>query len=73
MLEHNLARLRAHRNNIHRYRRLLRTRLTDTERAFIMRRLDEEQSALEELSSETFPVAFTLPAGLPSIEEASHA
>jgi len=72
MLEQNLARLRAHRNNIHRYRRLLRTRLTDTERAFIMRRLDEEQTALDKLSSATFPVTFTMPAGLPSAAEAGH-
>ena len=72
MLEENLARLRAHRNNIHRYRRLLRTRLTDVERAFITRRLGEEQTALEKLSSETFPVTFSLPAGLPSTREASH-
>jgi hypothetical protein len=27
MFEENLARIRAHRNNIHRYRRLLRTRI----------------------------------------------
>jgi hypothetical protein len=61
MLEENLARLRAHRNNIHRYRRLLNTRLTDTEKAFIMRRLDEEQRALEEISGSTFPLSFKVP------------
>jgi hypothetical protein len=58
MLDENLARIRAHRNNIHRYRRLLKTRLSDLERHFIERRLAEEQSALESLSSATFPVAF---------------
>ncbi len=73
MLEETLARLRGHRNNIHRYRRLLRTRLTDTERAFIARRLDEEQAALKKLSSETFPLTFSLPAGPPATGEASHA
>jgi hypothetical protein len=46
--------------------------LTDIERAFITRRLGEEQTALEKLSSETFPVTFSLPAGLPSTGEASH-
>jgi hypothetical protein len=33
MIDENLARLRAHRNNVHRYRRLLATRLSDLERA----------------------------------------
>ena len=35
MFEQNLARIRTHRNNIHRYRRLLRTELSDLERDFI--------------------------------------
>jgi hypothetical protein len=34
MFEQNLARIRAHRNNIYRYRRLLRTELSDLERDF---------------------------------------
>jgi hypothetical protein len=59
MMDENLARLRAHRNNIHRYRRLLATQLTDLERAYIERRLNEEQAAMAALSEETFP--FTLP------------
>ncbi|MHC2842837.1 hypothetical protein [Bradyrhizobium diazoefficiens] len=63
MLDEDLARIRAHRNNIHRYRRLLRTRLSELERQFIERRLAEEQTALDALSVETFPVAFTLPTG----------
>ncbi|WFU75049.1 MULTISPECIES: hypothetical protein [unclassified Bradyrhizobium] len=57
MLDQNLARIRAHRNNVHRYRRLLKTRLSDLERQFIERRLSEEGSALEALTSETFPIA----------------
>jgi hypothetical protein len=61
MFDENLARIRAHRNNIHRYRRLLKTKLSDLERQFIERRLTEEQAALEALVSETFPVAFTMP------------
>lgn len=39
----------AHRANIDRYRRLLRTHLTDHERAFIKRRLAEEERALLEI------------------------
>ncbi|WP_050423575.1 hypothetical protein [Bradyrhizobium tropiciagri] len=61
MFDQDLARIRTHRNNIHRYRRLLKTRLSDLERRFIERRLSEEQAAVEALVSETFPVAFTLP------------
>ncbi|MGY8681199.1 hypothetical protein Q2941_25875 [Bradyrhizobium sp. UFLA05-153] len=61
MLDADLARIRAHRNNIHRYRRLLRTRLSDLERQFIERRLAEEQTALDALAAESFPIAFTIP------------
>jgi len=72
MLEENLARLRTHRNNIDRYRRLLKTPLTDTEQAFIMRRLDEEQRAFEKISGSTFPVSFMMPKQTTSRREASH-
>jgi hypothetical protein len=37
MIDENFARLRAHRNNIYRYRRLLGTQLTDLERDYIKR------------------------------------
>jgi hypothetical protein len=57
MLDENLARIRAHRNNIHRYRRLLKTKLSELERHFIERRLAEERSALESLTATTFPIA----------------
>jgi hypothetical protein len=60
MIDENLARLRAHRNNVHRYRRLLATQLSDLERAYIERRLNEERASMETLSQGTFP--FTLPA-----------
>ena len=69
MIDENLARLRAHRNNIHRYRRLLATRLTDLERSYVERRLEEEQLALDAVSAETFP--FTLPAARPLSRAAS--
>jgi len=55
MIDGNLARLRAHRANIRRYRRLLATRLSDLERAYITRRMGEEQRSVEALLQETFP------------------
>ena len=61
MLDEDFARIRAHRNNIHRYRSLLKTRLSDLERQFIERRLSEETASLEALTSETFPIAFVPP------------
>ncbi|MCA1385641.1 MULTISPECIES: hypothetical protein [unclassified Bradyrhizobium] len=61
MLDEYLARIRAHRNTIHRYSRLLKSNLSDVERQFIEGRLTEEQAALESLSAETFPLAFSLP------------
>ena len=64
MLDEKLARIRAHHNNLHRYRSLLKTRLSDIERQFVERRLSEESSALEALTSQTFPIALTL--GQPS-------
>ena len=57
MLNESLPQIRAHRNNIHRYRRLLKTRLTEIERQYIERRLAEEQSALDGLATASFPVA----------------
>lgn len=61
MFEQNLARIRTHRNNIHRYRRLLLTELSDLERDFIDRRMADEQATLDTLIAETFPVIFPLP------------
>ncbi|MBR1208761.1 MULTISPECIES: hypothetical protein [unclassified Bradyrhizobium] len=55
MLDEVLARIRAHRNNIHRYRRLLRTKLSELKPQFIERRLAEEQTALDPLAADTFP------------------
>ena len=49
MTDQELARMRAHHNNIHRYRRLLQTKLTDLERNFVDKRLAEEQSSLAAL------------------------
>jgi hypothetical protein len=60
MIDGNLARLRAHRANIRRYRRLLETRLSDLERAYIARRMTEEQRSVEALLQETFPERLSL-------------
>ena len=55
LTEETFVRLRAHRNNIQRYRRLLETTLTNFERQFIERRLSEEQIAIETLAAEIVP------------------
>ena len=47
MVDGKAALIRARRNNIGRYQRLLRTRLTDLERRYIEGRLSEEESALQ--------------------------
>lgn len=54
-IDEKLARIRVHASNIRRYRRLLKTKLTDLERDYILKRLSKEQTALTELSGETFP------------------
>ena len=74
IMDENLARLRAHRNNIHRYRRLLATQLTDLERAYIERRLNEEHAAMAALSEETFPLTLppTRPEAAATAQEGRH-
>ena len=67
MIDENLARLRAHRNNIQRYRRLLATRLSELERAYILKRLQDEEAASQALMQTTFPFS------LPSTGRSSHA
>ena len=62
MIDEKLALLRTHRNNINRYRRLLKTQLTECERQFIEKRLSEERSAVETLAASTFPLTFEMPA-----------
>jgi hypothetical protein len=46
--------------NIRRYERLVATQLSDLERTFIAKRLEEEQAEAEALVKTTFP--FSLPA-----------
>ena len=61
MIDEKFALLRTHRNNIMRYRQLLKTKLTECERQFVERRLSEERSAMEKLAASTFPLAFQIP------------
>ncbi|MCP3402030.1 hypothetical protein NLM25_33710 [Bradyrhizobium sp. CCGB01] len=56
MLAVDIARIQAHRNNIRRYQRLLETKLTEVERSFIERRLDEERASVETIAAGAFPV-----------------
>jgi hypothetical protein len=56
MIDENWHHLRARRNNVRRYRRLLQTELTELERRYIERRLNEEKSAIESLTSPTVPL-----------------
>jgi hypothetical protein len=58
MTDEKFALLRTHCNNINRYRRLLKTKLTELERQFIERRLSEERSTMERLAASTFPLTF---------------
>lgn len=61
MIDESIARMRSHRNNIRRYRQLLRTRLTELERQYIERRLSEEESALQALARTGLPLSPTSP------------
>lgn len=60
MTGHHIERLRAHRNNIRRYRRLLETSLTDLERGYIERRLLDERASVESLLREAYPDRLSL-------------
>jgi hypothetical protein len=61
MTDERCVRLRTHRNNISRYRSLLKTQLMGFERQFLERRLSEERSAMACLASSTFPRTFKIP------------
>jgi hypothetical protein len=56
IIDENWAHLHARRNNVRRYRRLLQTELTELERQYVERRLNEEKSAMESLTSSTAPL-----------------
>ena len=55
MLDKKLERLRTHQSGIDRYRRLLATPLSELERAYIERRLSEQQASVRALLRETYP------------------
>jgi hypothetical protein len=55
MIDENWEHLRARGNNVRHYRRLLQTELTELERRYIERRLNEERSAIESMTSSTVP------------------
>ena len=55
MLDKKLEQLRTHQAGIDRYRRLLATRLSELERAYIERRLSEQQASVRALLRETYP------------------
>ena len=61
VIDRQLEQLRAHRNNIQRYRWLLSTELSDLERNFIERRLSEESSAMENLAADIPPLVHERP------------
>ena len=56
MKDDKLAFMRAHRNNISRYERLLATQLTELERNYVERRLAEERTALMALTAPGLPI-----------------
>jgi hypothetical protein len=66
MIEEKFARQRTYRNNINRYRGLLKTELSVLERQFIERRLNEEKSAMESLAASSIPITFEIPKPLRS-------
>jgi hypothetical protein len=61
MIDEQLTRLRSYRNSIDRYRRLLKTNLTELERRYVEKRLSEQQLAFEKLAASTFPLTFKMP------------
>ena len=65
MIDLKVASLRAHGNNISRYRRLLRTKLSDLERQFIERRLNEEKMAMKRLASTKFSITLASSYSMP--------
>lgn len=77
LIDEQVARLHAHRNNIARYRSLLKTPLTDVERHFIEDRLTEElkdtriaEATRAGQESRTSP---KIPAGTPQKKDARSA
>jgi len=70
MIDEKFAVLRTHHNNIARYNRLLKTKLTEYERQFIERRLSEERSAIKTVAASELPLSFEIP--ISAMEGTSH-
>jgi hypothetical protein len=56
MIDENREHFRGRRSNVRRHRRLLQIELTELERQYIERHLNEEKSAMEGLTSSTVPL-----------------
>jgi hypothetical protein len=56
MIDEAIAQFRAHRQNLNRYRSLLKTTLTELERDFIERRIAEEEAAVSALAFNAAPL-----------------
>jgi hypothetical protein len=54
-LDRDATRLLVRRTNVERYRRMLKTHLTITERLFVERRLAEEEVALQQIARNVAP------------------
>lgn len=61
MMNEDFAAMRSHRDRVHRYRRLLKTRPTGIEHQDLERRLCEERSAFDTLIACSFPLIFNIP------------
>jgi hypothetical protein len=68
-----MVRILVHRQNIHRYKFLLQTKLTDVERVFISRRIGEEEAEVRRLSAEQRELASGRPRIHAPIDEATEA
>ena len=67
------VRILVHRQNIHRYKFLLATQLTDVERAFINRRIAEEEAEIRRLSAQRREPAAARPKARARMEESTAA
>lgn len=65
MSDLNAVRISVHQNNINRYRRLLRTKLTEIELQYVARRLAEERQSLDFLVARQSHVRQRVPASGP--------
>lgn len=60
-----LAAMRSHRNQIHRYRQLLTRELPEHDRGYLQDRLSQECRAFRSLTDAVFPIVVRVPRGIP--------